>query len=221
MMHGLTPVGTETLSERVYDRLALALMTGVFQPGASITLREAAKLVGTSVMPVREAVRRLMAQHALILQRNKAIQVPFLSATDFNQLWHLRALLEGEACAQAAPMIEVAEFVSLSKLVTDALSAAKAQDMRQIIINAHEFLFRIYRATRNSVLVAMIEILWLRTGPLYYEALSSVSHLPFIREGLRNNAQLLKALRARDGSAARSMRQKDLNELAAWLREHR
>jgi DNA-binding GntR family transcriptional regulator len=196
-------------------------MTGEFRPGASITLREAARLVGTSVMPVREAVRRLMAQHALILQRNKAIQIPVLSDTDFDQLWHLRALLEGEACAQATPLIDTSEFELLSTLLTEALSAAKAHDMRPIIINAHEFLFRIYRASQNSMLVSMIEMLWLRTGPLYFDALASVSHLAFIRKGLKNDARLLDAIRARDAAVARETREMDLRELASWLREHR
>jgi DNA-binding GntR family transcriptional regulator len=144
-----------------------------------------------------------------------------LSDGDFDQLWHLRALLEGEACAQATPLIPASEFSPLSRLVSEALSAAKAKDMRPIIIKAHELLFRIYRASRNSVLVSMIEMLWLRTGPLYYETLSSTRHLAFIRKGLKNNARLLDAIRAGDCGAARATREMDLQDLAAWLREHR
>jgi DNA-binding GntR family transcriptional regulator len=217
----LTPVGKDTLSDRVYDQLARALMTGEFEPGSSITLRTLAEHVGTSVMPVRDAVRHLVAQHALILERNKAIRIPLLSDSEFNQLWHLRELLEGEACAQAALVIPAAELSVLLALLTESLKAARIGDMRPIITNSHEFLFRIYRATRNSVLVSMIEMLWLQTGPLYFEAVSTANHLAFVRKSLKNNAALFETLQARDAVAARTTRERDLRQLAAWLTNHR
>jgi DNA-binding GntR family transcriptional regulator len=218
--HSLTPVGTDTLSDRVYDRLSSALMTGEFGAGGSLTLKDAARLVGTSVMPVREAVRHLVAQHALILERNKAIRIPLLSSSEFQQLWQLRELLEGEACAQAATMISETEVGALSRLLSETLAAARAQEMRHLIVKAHEFFFRVYAATGNSILVSMIEGLWLRTGPLYHKPLSSVSHLSFIRKNLKNNSSLFEALRLRDPDAAREARTNDLRELAAWFRAH-
>ncbi len=217
----ISPVSNDTLSDRVYDRLARALMTGEFRPGASLTLRDAAELVGTSIMPVREALWQLTTQRAMILQRNKAIYIPLLSETEFDHLWHLRELLEGEACAQAAHVIQAAEVAGLSVLVRETLSAAEAKDMRPLIVKAHEFFFRIYRSTLNSMLVSMIEMLWLRTGPLYYETLSSDSNLAFIRKSLKHNTRLFEALRAGDAAAARATREKDLRELAEWLRRHR
>src|SRR5258708_6565827 len=172
----LSPVRKETLSDRVYDRLARALLTGDFEPGASITLRDIARRVDTSVMPVREALWQLTTQQALILKRNKSIQIPLLSDDEFDQLWRLRVLLEGEACAQAARIIPSADVAALSGLLRETLAAVEAQDMRPITIKAHEFFFRIYGASRNPMLVSFIEMLWLRTGPLYFDALSSESH---------------------------------------------
>lgn len=219
--YALTPVGNDTLSDRVYAQLSRALMTGEFKPGASITLRALAEHVGTSVMPVRDAVRQLVAQQALILERNKAIRIPLLTDAEFNQLWHLRELLEGEACAQAAPMVSAAEVSVLSMLLEKTLQATRIGDMRSIIGNSYEFFFRIYRATGNSVLVLMIEVLWLRTGPLYFEAVSSASHLPFVRKSVKKNAALFKALKGHDATSAKATRHRDLRELAAWLTTHR
>src|SRR5258708_10137061 len=113
----ISPVSNDTLSDRVYDRLARALMTGEFRPGASLTLRDAAELVGTSIMPVREALWQLTTQRAMILQRNKAIYIPLLPETEFHHLWHLRQLLEGEASAQAPHVLQAAEVADLSFLV--------------------------------------------------------------------------------------------------------
>jgi DNA-binding GntR family transcriptional regulator len=217
----LVPVSKDTLSEKVYERLARSLMTGEFKPGSLLTLRGIAAHLGTSVMPVREAIRRLMAQHAFLLERNKAIQIPLLSEIEFEQLWRLRELLEGEACAQAASQIRTSELASLSKLLDATLAAAKAGKMRPIILKSHEYFFRIYRGTLNEVLVSMIEMLWLRTGPLYFEAISSVSHLAFVKKSLQNNSALFDALKKGDGELAKKTRQRDLRELALWLNDHR
>src|SRR5579871_2130348 len=47
-----------TLQDNVYAYLREGLMTGEFAPGDHLTIRNVAAVVGTSVMPVREAFRR-------------------------------------------------------------------------------------------------------------------------------------------------------------------
>ena len=61
----LEPVARVTLNELAYARLKHALLSGRIEPGASLALRELAAQLGTSVMPVREAVTRLSAEGAL------------------------------------------------------------------------------------------------------------------------------------------------------------
>jgi len=50
-----------TLNEEVYEQLKQALMTGRIAPGSTMTIRSLAKSFGISPMPVREALRRLVA----------------------------------------------------------------------------------------------------------------------------------------------------------------
>jgi len=54
-----------TIQEVVYQRLSYALMTGQFDPGATLTISYLSELFGTSHKPVREALRRLTAENAL------------------------------------------------------------------------------------------------------------------------------------------------------------
>ena len=51
-----------TLYEKVYEELRNALMSGRFLPGEPLTIRGVAEALGTSIMPVREALRRLAAE---------------------------------------------------------------------------------------------------------------------------------------------------------------
>jgi len=56
----------DTLRLRVYGALARGLMGGMFTPGEAVSLRTLAARLGTSAMPVREAVSRLIAERALV-----------------------------------------------------------------------------------------------------------------------------------------------------------
>ena len=55
----------ETLTQRAHQELRAALLRGDFLPGTALTLRALAERLGTSIMPVREAVSRLAAEQAL------------------------------------------------------------------------------------------------------------------------------------------------------------
>src|SRR5690242_8029537 len=53
------PLIRRTLQHNVYDYLRESLATGELAPGQRLTIRDVAERIGTSIMPVREAFRRL------------------------------------------------------------------------------------------------------------------------------------------------------------------
>src|SRR3979409_1951640 len=79
----------ETLAQRAHRELRAALMRGDFLPGTALTLRGLAERLGTSIMPVREAVSRLAADEGLELQPNPAIVVPELARRETAALWRV------------------------------------------------------------------------------------------------------------------------------------
>ena len=80
-------------------------MAGAFEPGSELTLRSVAGALGTSFMPVRDAMRRLVAERALEMRPSRTIAIPVLSGDEFLELRRIRLLLEGEAVALAAKKI--------------------------------------------------------------------------------------------------------------------
>src|SRR6202035_4043745 len=61
---GLARIERETVQERVYGVLRDRLMRGGFEPGQKLKIAELASALGTSAMPVREALNRLPAERA-------------------------------------------------------------------------------------------------------------------------------------------------------------
>ena len=58
----ITPVIRKTLSGDAYKQLSELLMSGRVMPGEQLSLRTLAMGLGVSVMPVREAVSRLLSE---------------------------------------------------------------------------------------------------------------------------------------------------------------
>ena len=83
-------------------KLADLLISGRLAPGEKLSLRAAADVLGVSIMPVREAVSRLVADKALEVTPNRAVRVPLMSAAQFRDLTKVRIAIEGHAAAQAA-----------------------------------------------------------------------------------------------------------------------
>src|ERR1700738_1272971 len=108
------PLDRQTLGERAYARLADLLISGRLAPGEKLSLRAAAEVLGVSIMPVREAVSRLVADKALEVTPNRAVRVPLMSAEQFRDLTKVRIAIEGHAAAQAAQHRDKGDLVSIA-----------------------------------------------------------------------------------------------------------
>jgi DNA-binding GntR family transcriptional regulator len=203
----------DTLQVRVYRALARGLMAGMFKPGEAVTLRTLAQRLGTSAMPVREAVSRLIAERALVLLPNRSVIVPRMSRARFTELTQTRQILEGmvteAACARATPAL-------LRELSTtnDAMKRCLADDdVRGALAHNMTFHFVLYRAAGKPVVLPLIEMLWLQAGPFLALSLTT----PGMRWTARHHQALLAAMRASQGPSARRAIEADIEETSLQL----
>ena len=78
------PIDVTTVQERVYQELRNALYQGRFMPGEVLTIRALAAALGTSPMPVREAIQRLVTENALTQLPNRTFQVAALTLENYD-----------------------------------------------------------------------------------------------------------------------------------------
>src|SRR5215217_4971144 len=118
----------ETLYARVYRELREAIVTGRFVPGRPVTLRGVAGELGVSPMPVREALRQLVAERALVMLDNRRIAVPAMSPARFAELCLARTLLEPELATLALPRVADADVEAMVALDRDIDRALERGD---------------------------------------------------------------------------------------------
>jgi DNA-binding GntR family transcriptional regulator len=213
-MPTLLPVARDTLQEQAYLRLREALMSGHFVPGQAITLRAAAEALGTSPMPVRDALRRLEIEHALVPRSNRTLGVPEMTYTSLTELREVRMALEGLAAEKAALRITADEIAVAETHYQAMVAAASASNPDEYMRANWLFHSAIYRASQSHLLVSLIEPSWMRVGP--YVRLMLPDRRALV-DSLENHLDALRALHKRDGVAAREAIQRDIFESAEGL----
>lgn len=195
----------QTLADQVYGDLKELLLSGRAAPGERFTLRGLAGAIGTSAMPVREAVSRLVAENALEVLPNRAVRVPLMSRARFAELRLIRTSLEGLAAATAAREAtaeEIAEVVRHERAFA-AERDKKRPDGAAAMRHNKDLHFALYRAAHLPTLMGMIEGLWLQIGPVLNLDFRAGPERVRQGEAHLHHERLVAALKARDSDAAR------------------
>jgi len=205
----------EMLHERIYRELRRALMSGAVRPGQSLSYRGLAEALGTSPMPVRDAVRRLISERALEALPNRTIAVPTLSPRNIDEIYKIRISLEGLATEEAAGRISDRVVGELETLEDQMEENLKAGDIRRYIDQNWRFHFKIYGAAEMPQLIELIESCWLQIGPLVSQQAPQTHGADIFA----HHRSAVEALKRRDGPAARAAITADLSDARIALLE--
>jgi len=208
----------ETIARRAYRELRAALMGGEFLPATTLTLRALADRLGTSIMPIREAVSRLAAEHALELRPNRAIRVPELSRIEIDHLWQIRLLIESEAAGLAATAASPAHIRALSAVCESMWQAYRASDVRAMVAGTGQWTMLLADASGSAPFIDYISNLRLRRAPLIARALEGIGpDEPFFAFSLRLQDQIVDALQSRNAARARDLRLADVRSFQDFV----
>jgi DNA-binding GntR family transcriptional regulator len=151
--------------EVTYARLRDMILFGHLAPGAPVTIQGLIGDLGAGMTPVREAIRRLTAEGALLPQGNRRVAVPELSSELLEQVAFARLAIEPKLAELAAPKLSGAHIDRLEAIdgaVNRAIGAGKLPDY---LAANHAFHFALYDAADAPVLLDLARSLWLRAGP--------------------------------------------------------
>jgi DNA-binding GntR family transcriptional regulator len=218
-LHLVEPLDRQTLGERAYSQLADLLMSGRLAPGEKLSLRAAADVLGVSIMPVREAVSRLVADRALEVAPNRAVRVPPMSAAQFRDLTKVRIAIEGHAAAEAARNLSKGDLAAIADAeeAMRAESKAKAPDLPRAVELNKTFHFAVYEAAHSPILAEIIRALWLKSGPIINLDLRENPERLAQGGAIRFHADVRKAIASGDAEAARAGIAADISGAAEFI----
>lgn len=154
-MQSVTP--KPSLSEEAYSEIRQALLSGELQAGQRLSEPELALRFKTSRSPIREALVRL--EHEGFVERlaSGRLRVATLDSGDLEQLYVVRANVEGLAARLATPLLRTVDLEHMGASVEKMERCVRKRDAAGAIAAGQEFHDTITRGCGNQPLVAVLE----------------------------------------------------------------
>ncbi|HEY4615376.1 MAG TPA: GntR family transcriptional regulator [Citricoccus sp.] len=100
-----TATAARSKADQAYQSLLEGIQQGRYAPGSRLVLAQLAEEFGMSVVPVREAIRRLQHDDLVSYERNVGATVVGVNPQEYRYTMETLALVEGFSTAQCAPLV--------------------------------------------------------------------------------------------------------------------
>jgi DNA-binding GntR family transcriptional regulator len=180
-----------------------AIMSGELSPGQTLGEESLGRQLGISRTPVREALALLRSEGLVDTPPNRPAMVRDFEHEDLNEIYSLRAVLEGYAARLAATRLDEAQLESLVRSCDRYRELGKRDDLlRELTDENFTFHTTILDAADSERLRLMIR--QVTAVPLIYK--SYMTYSPDNRESAwQDHVRVLGALKARDPERAESL----------------
>lgn len=194
-------VSRETTSLRllVENRLRTAIGNGIFKPGQRLIERELCEQTGVGRTSIREALRQLEAEGLVTTVPHRGPIVSTITVEEAEQLYELRALLEGfagRACAHARNP-EILE--RLRKQFEIMVVVGRNEDRSDLLAAKTEFYAAMLEGCGNVFVQRFLNMLLNRVTLL---RMTSMTQKDRIEHSLKEIETILVAIESGDEDAA-------------------
>lgn len=153
-------------SQQAYHWLKERIAREELAPGYRLVLASIANELDMSVVPVREAIRRLEAEGLVTFERNIGARVSMIDDTQYRHSMETLAILEGAATALSARHLgadDVRHARELNRRLVESLDDFDPRLFTSLNQRFHSVLFA---PCPNPRLLALVEAEWVRLGHL-------------------------------------------------------
>jgi DNA-binding GntR family transcriptional regulator len=210
-------VRRETLGAQVYHLLRDRILRGEIAGGSRLIQGPLSEEIGTSRIPVRDALKRLESDGLVKCDETGRYSVVQFSTEDAEEVYAIRRQLEPFAVELAAKAMTSEAMGEIKSLFNELTKAARRRQLEKYIEINTSFHMAIYEASGMVRLVRIIRGL--------YSGVPSLT--PIVLEGRivrsqEEHAEIVDRLAARDGAgAARAMDRHIENALAELQKSKR
>jgi DNA-binding GntR family transcriptional regulator len=205
-MRPLRELRHQALHDRVYEEIRRGLMGGQFEPGEKVSSRKLASALGTSDMPVRTAMSRLIAEGGLSRRPNGTVFVPTCSRRLYTEGMDLRIMLEGQATYLACGNLTEKDFAALESYSVVLDEAIRAKNVSRYLEANQNLKFTIYNRCGSQMLLHTLRMLWLKIGPFLRSLAFGLDQLA----ATNFHEDAIRALRRGEAEAAAAAIRRDL-----------
>lgn len=162
-------------SEAAYQLVSERITTGAYSPGYRLVLGTIAEELGCSVVPVREAIRRLEAEGLVHFTRNVGATVAHVDSTLYLHTMQTLMIIEPAATALAADAMDAAWLAKARELNNKMRQCLEDFDPVAFTQMNTEFHQLLYGQCPNPHILDLVQRGWRRLAAM---RASSFTHIP-------------------------------------------
>lgn len=148
--------------QRAYEYIKSLILNGTYGPGYRVIMDRIAQELGSSSIPVREAIHQLEAEGLVQITPFSGAVVQKLNKNEFKETMIVLSVLEGAAAAFASELITESDILSLEQTNNDAKDALEDFDFDKADELNFKFHTIIHERCGNSYLIDKIKQTWQR-----------------------------------------------------------
>lgn len=204
------------LRQQVLDGLRQAIIDGRLAPGARLIERELTDMMKVSRTVVREALRQLETEGLVAIVPNKGPVVRALSPDEAQDLYTIRAVLEGLAARLFVEHADAAQVKQLAQALDVVAGAYTRGDAQEILETKNRFYDVLFAGAHSETLSSMLGTLhariwrWRALGLSHPQRSDQRS-----KESVKNLRAVIAAIRKRDADAAEKLTREEARRAAA------
>lgn len=194
------PIAAPVRSQTV-ENLRNAILAGRFVPGARLVEAELCRLLGVSRPSVREALRQLEAERLVVITPFKGPAVASIDWPEAEQIYEVRALLEGQAAYLFATRATKAQVAAMRSALKRFEEAVRRNDPEGRLVHTDEFYNVMLQGCCNAVIADLLTGLHARINFLRARSMSQQGRSSESAGELR---RILSAIAAGEAEKARA-----------------
>ena len=207
----------KTIRDQVYQILRDEICAGKYAPGSWLQETELTEYLGVSRSPVREALRRLVADGLLMEIPNKGVFVKEFTCRDIDEIFDMRVMLESYAIRKSRSRMTSARLQKLFDILEELEHTHAAQELA-VYTQSDEILHnRIVELSENSLVISTYDRV--RSMNQQFRVLSLTSHRRF-DESLEEHRQIVQSLAVGDVETACATNNRHLELACQCIKEH-
>lgn len=184
--------------ETAYAQIRDKIVSLSYPPGMPLRLKTLTELHGGSMIPIREALRRLEAERLVEVIPNRGARVAHVSIHGLNDAYSTRILLEVAALRNAATAMTPDRLDALRQLASRMNSMFTSGRTERGLEVHQQFHFALYEPSDSEWLLRLISVLWSHTDR--YRQIATL-HRP-LREIAHEHSSIVEALVHKDTEGA-------------------
>jgi DNA-binding GntR family transcriptional regulator len=150
----------EPLTQYVSRHLREEILSGAFKPGQRIIQESVAKRLGTSRIPVREALRELATEGLVTIEPDVGARVAPMDVDDLIEVYMMREQLDALAIKESVPLLSPAQLEYMQEVLTESEQYASPQHIARYLELDWKFHLAVIAGCRRPRLNRTVEGLW-------------------------------------------------------------